>query len=153
MRFRRDLTPYEPDRSGLPVVEVGPAEALSFARIVATGYDLPDETVPWLAEITSTGWLAWLALADGEPAAAAALYVRERGAYFGFAATLPAQRGRGAQNALLSARIERARELGCAWLATETGELREGRPSASYRNLLRCGFVEQTVVANWVGRA
>jgi hypothetical protein len=36
---------------------------------------------------------------------------------------------------------------------TETGERREGLPSNSYRNILRTGFEEVAVTANWLGRA
>jgi hypothetical protein len=39
-------------------------------------------------------------------------------------------------------------EAGCRILVTETGELRDDRPSASYRNILRYGFAERFVVAN-----
>jgi GNAT superfamily N-acetyltransferase len=53
---------------------------------------------------------------------------------------LPALRGRGAQTALLRARIEAARELGCAVLVTETGEPAGRQPGASYRNIRRAGF-------------
>ena len=56
---------------------------------------------------------------------------------------------RGAQSALLAARIRQARELGCRWVATETGETRPDQPSHSYRNILRAGFTEQFVIANW----
>ena len=56
----------------------------------------------------------------------------------------------GAQGALLAARIRRARELGCEVVVTETGELRDGLPSNSYRNILRAGFEEVAVTANWL---
>ena len=47
-------------------------------------------------------------------------------------------------------RIDRARELGCEAVFTETGELRPDRPSSSYRNILRSGFAELYVVPNWL---
>jgi GNAT superfamily N-acetyltransferase len=66
---------------------------------------------------------------------------------------LPEHRGKGAQSALLAARIHRAVELGCDLLVTETGEQRDDRPSNSYRNILRAGFTEDAVTANWLGRS
>ena len=57
----------------------------------------------------------------------------------GFAATLPEHRGKSGQNALLAARRRHAREAGCDVVVTETGELRDDRPSSSYRNILRAG--------------
>lgn len=62
-------------------------------------------------------------------------------------------RAQGAQSALLAARIRRARELGCELVVTETGERRDDRPSNSYRNILRAGFSEVAVTANWAGRS
>jgi hypothetical protein len=62
-------------------------------------------------------------------------------------------RRRGAQNAILAARIRRAAELGCTMVVTETGELVEDRPSSSYRNILRAGFEPQYLRANYVPKA
>jgi len=68
--------------------------------------------------------------------------------YFGLAATLPEHRGKGGQGALFAARIEHALGAGCRTLVTETGELRDDLPGASYRNILRYGFEERHVVAH-----
>ncbi len=70
--------------------------------------------------------------------------------YLGFAATLADHRRKGAQSALLAARIRRARELGCDVVLTETGELRDDLPGNSYRNILRAGFEEVAVTENWL---
>jgi GNAT superfamily N-acetyltransferase len=80
------------------------------------------------------------------------VWTNSAAAYFGFASTLPEHRGKGGQGALFAARIERALEEGCTTLVTETGELREGSPSASYRNILRYGFEERYVVAHRLRR-
>lgn len=150
MSFRRGLYDPPATETSLRLVEVGPREAEAFGRVVATGYGLPDAAVPWVAEAPARGWVCWLALDGDEPAAAAALYVSEEAGYLGFAATLEEHRRQGAQNALLEARIRRARASGCDVLLTETGERREGLPSNSYRNILRAGFEEVTVTANWL---
>ena len=68
-------------------------------------------------------------------------------------AARPEHRGKGAQTALLAARIERARTLGLAALTTETGERLPDRPSGSYRNILRAGFVEAYLRPNLVSPA
>jgi hypothetical protein len=96
------------------------------------------------------GWTAFVARDGDEPAGAAAVWIGEGAAYLGFAATLPVQRGKGAQSSLLAVRLARAREAGCELVVTETGELREGSPSNSYRNILRAGFREEHVVENWI---
>ena len=92
----------------------------------------------------------WLALDGDDPAAAAGIFMADGAGYLGFAATLPGHRGKGAQSALLAARISHAREHGCDVVVTETGERRDDRPSNSYRNILRAGFEEVSVTANWL---
>lgn len=154
MTFRRGLGAPPAAETSLRLVEVATAdEAAAFARVVRVSYELPDAVEPRLSGVPDAGWRCWLALDGDEPAAAAALYAAEGVAYLSFAGTLPEQRGKGAQNALIAARIERAAELGCDLLITETGERREDRPSSSYRNILRAGFSEVAVTANWLGRS
>ena len=99
------------------------------------------------------GWRCWVAFDRDEPAAAGALFAAQGVAYLGLAATVAAHRGKGAQTALLAARIRQAAELGCDLVITETGERGEDRPSNSYRNILRAGFREEAVTANWLGRS
>ena len=111
---------------------------------------LPPAIVPVCARAHEVGWDCWLAMEDDEPVAAAGVYVAESAAYLGFAATLPEHRGKGAQSALLSARIRRAGERGSETVLTETGELRDGLPGNSYRNIRRAGFGEVDVTANWL---
>jgi hypothetical protein len=151
MQFERPPLPAPSARTELDVREIGAAEGDAFARVQRIAYELPADVEPWLASLPEIpGWTCWLAFDGAAPAAAGALYVEGESCYVGFGATLPEQRGRGGQGAILAARIERARELGVRLLTTETGELREGLPSRSYRNLLRVGFRERGVVANWL---
>lgn len=153
MLFGRDLDDPPAARSALRPVEVESREqAEVFARIVCVGFELPQTLEPVLARAPETGWLCWLCLDGDEPAAAAGMYVAEGAAYLSFAATLPEHRGKGGQSALLAARLRRAGELGCDLALTETGELRDGLPSNSYRNILRGGFHEIAVTANWLGQ-
>lgn len=152
MAFRRGVDDPPPARSALELVEVaGSEESLAFARIVCAGYGLPEAAVPWTATAWERGWTCWLALDGDEPAAAAGLYVADGVGYLGFAATLPAHRRKGAQGALLAARIRRAAAEGCDVVVTETGERRDDLPSNSYRNILRAGFTGVGVTANWLG--
>jgi GNAT superfamily N-acetyltransferase len=154
MSFRRCLDDPEMRPTALRIEEVETSEqAGAFARIVRIGYALPEAVERAVARVADAGWRCWLALDGDVPASAAGMFVAEDAAYLGFAATLPEHRGKGAQNALLAARIGRARELGCDVVLTETGERRDELPSNSYRNLLRTGFEEVAVTANWLGRS
>lgn len=153
MAFARGVEAVPPAPTRLELTEVEGADAAAaFARVVRTGYGLPEAAEPVIARVRDSGWQCWLALDGDVPVAAAALFVAEGAGYLGFAATLPEHRGKGAQNALLAARIRRAAERGCDVVFTETGERQDDRPSNSYRNILRAGFRELAVTANWLGR-
>jgi GNAT superfamily N-acetyltransferase len=149
MKFTRGIGPREA-RSDLRVVRVEPDRAGDFAQVVTGGFELPE----WSASLAENvvgrpGWSCYVAYDGDEPAGAGALYVHERTGWLGLGATLPRFRGRGAQSALLATRIEDARRQGCTAVATETGELEDGRPSNSYRNILRAGFREAGVRPNY----
>ncbi len=150
MSFRRGVDDPPTRSTSLRLVRVGDDEAEAFGTVTAIGYSLPDAAASWIASAHGLGWDCWLALDGDTPAAAAGLYMDDGVGYLGFAATLPEHRGKGAQSALLAARIRHAREAGCDVLVTETGERRENRPSNSYRNILRAGFQEVAVRENWL---
>jgi GNAT superfamily N-acetyltransferase len=149
MKFSRGVGPREA-RSDLDVRRIGPDGAGDFAQVVAEGYELPEWTTPLAANVVGRpGWSCYVAYDGGEPAGAGALFVLDDVGWLGFAATRPRYRGRGAQSAILAARIEDARKQGCSTVTTETGVMDEGRPSNSYRNILRAGFREAGVRANY----
>lgn len=152
MQFRRGVDLPSVPTSGVSVVDVETAaQRAAFARIVRVGYGLPAAVEPRIARAPEAGWECLLAVDGDEPAGAAGIYVSEGAGYLGFAATLPEHRGKGAQTALLIERIGRADAAGCDVVLTETGERRDDLPSSSYRNILRAGFEEVAVAANWTG--
>ncbi len=66
------------------------------------------------------------------------MFVTEGVAWLGFGATREAARGRGGQSALFATRLREARDQGCRWAITETGEETPEEPvNHSYRNMLR----------------
>ena len=73
--------------------------------------------------------------------------------WLGIAGTLPERRGRGAQSALIAARIEAARGAGCTVVVTETGVPVDGDEGPSYRNLRRAGFQPAYVRDNYLSSA
>ena len=153
MQFQRGLDPV-PSETSLTVREIGPERGAEFAQILRTAYGLPEALEEIIAAVPGhPAWYCWLALAGDEPAGAAALFVEDGAGYLGLAGTAVEHRGRGAQTALLAARVARARELGCDAVFTETGEQVPDRPSASYRNIVRSGFEELYVLRNWLSPA
>jgi GNAT superfamily N-acetyltransferase len=153
MVFRRGVEDLPSAHTTLRLAEVvTPHDRATFARVVRASYCLPEAVEGSIAKAPDGGWQCWLALDRDEPVGAAGLFAADGAAYLGLAGTLPEHRGKGAQTALLAARIRRAAELGCDVVVTETGERQDDRPSNSYRNILRAGFREVGVTANWIGR-
>jgi len=152
MKFERDVQLPELELADdLRVVDVGAAERDAFGAVGAAAFGLPPAGAAIYGAVAGLrGWHCFLVLADDEPATAGALFVDGDVAWFGMGGTHPDFRRRGGQAALMRARVERARELGVRRLTTETGERAEGRPAASYRNILRAGFREAYLRPNWV---
>ncbi|MEZ5077907.1 MAG: GNAT family N-acetyltransferase [Solirubrobacterales bacterium] len=151
MKFVRDA--HEP-RFKVPtdveVLELADPREAPFGMILATGFELPAWAAAFFAGLPSRpGMRCYVARLDGRPQACAAMLVDGGVAEFGGAATLEPARGRGCQLALLHRRIRDAAAAGCDTLFVETGERVPGRPSASYRNILRAGFEEAYLRPNW----
>ncbi|HEU5363149.1 MAG TPA: GNAT family N-acetyltransferase [Gaiellaceae bacterium] len=148
MKFERNDAPAPAVETDLRVEETLDAEA--FAVASAGGYGFTAELARSLsAFVGAPGWRAFVAFAGDEPAACGALYADGDHGWLGVATTLPEYRRRGAQSALLAARIEAGRANGVRRFAAETGKRVEGRPDQSYRNILRAGFREAYLRPNW----
>ncbi|HEX4669854.1 MAG TPA: hypothetical protein VH275_07790 [Solirubrobacterales bacterium] len=151
MKFVRDA---HPPRFAAPedveVVEVTDPDQEPFGMIAATGFGLPGWASTFFANLPGhRDWRCYVARVDDMTQACAAMLVQGELAEFGIAATLEPARGRGCQLALLRQRILDAASAGCKTLFVETGERVPGRPSTSYRNILRAGFKEAYLRPNW----
>jgi hypothetical protein len=150
MKFVRDAHPPRFAAPELEVVELAHAGEAPFGAIAAAGFDLPAWAGEFFAHLPGRpGWHCYVARIDGRSQACAAMLVDGDVAEFGIAATLEPARGHGAQLALLHRRIADAAAAGCRTLFVETGERVPGRPSTSYRNILRAGFEEAYLRPNW----
>jgi GNAT superfamily N-acetyltransferase len=151
MKFVRDPHPPRfPEPAGLEVVELAAADEEPFGTIAAVGFGMPAWAADFFAHLPGReGWRCYVARVEGKAQACAATLIDGGTAEFGIAATLEEARGRGCQTGLLRRRILDAAEAGCHTLFVETGERVPGRPSGSYRNILRAGFEEAYVRPNW----
>lgn len=150
MKFIRDAHPPRFAAPEVEVVELTDPGQAPFGMIVATGFELPAWASAFFAGLPGReGWRCYGARVDGEVQACAALHVHGGLAEFGPAATLEPARGHGCQLALLHRRILDAIDAGCHTFWVETGERVPGKPSASYRNILRAGFEEAYLRPNW----
>lgn len=141
MKFRRDASPAGSVTTELVVEETDDADA--YGSVIAEAFGLPTGGEFFGGVVGRPGWTLFLARAGDEVAGGAALFLDDAGVgWLGIGGTRAAFRGKGAQNALISARIEHGRALGAHAFTTETGETVDDRPNGSYRNILRGGFVE-----------
>jgi GNAT superfamily N-acetyltransferase len=150
MKFERDARPAPASKSQLTATRIDAAHARELGRIVTAGFDMGEAAAELFPPLVSRpGWHLFGAFEGSELAGAGVLYVHGRRGYFAFAATAPAHRKKGAQSALLTKRIEAARELGCVSLFTETGEEVPGDPQHSYHNIERAGFEARYLLDNY----
>jgi GNAT superfamily N-acetyltransferase len=84
------------------------------------------------------GFFHYMAFDRDRPVAIAALYMFENIGYLAMASTAESHRRRGAQQALIAKRIEKAEAVGCTIMVSETLYMLQH----SYRNLQRAGFQE-----------
>lgn len=124
----------------LRVRPVGPEEADAWIETSITGWaERPElrEHIRRIAEVAfhNPAVTSFVAERDGAAVATGALGVHGDVALLAGASTVPAERGRGAQRALLAARLAEARRRGCtvAVMGAEPG-------STSQRNAERNGF-------------
>ncbi len=126
--------------SGLTIRQAGLADAEAYARIHCLSTGLGESGIPSVRAnnevlMERPGWSFWIAERDGEPAAVGVMRISGGAANLSFAATLPEERGRGLQQALLLARLEAARAAGCLIAVSQCEPY-----SISMRNMQRCGM-------------
>ena len=150
---------------GAPVVRaVGSDDLPHFLDTLNRGFGTPEAVLPGLRANQSfwrevPAWHLFLASIDDQPAGAAVLSVHAQAGhaqagheqaghghvgYLAAASTLTALRGRGVQGALIAARSERARALGCTMLA---GQAAWG--STSQANMQRAGMQISHLRSHW----
>lgn len=139
-KFVRDNTPAAAS-TDLDVREISPREADAFGGVVSQTYGLPAAAARWVSALPGrANWHCVTAFDGATPVAAGAVYVNGPAAWLGLGATLPSHRRRGAQSALLAARINTAARHGCKIITTETGVPHPGEAGPSYRNIQKAGF-------------
>ncbi|HEV8388441.1 MAG TPA: GNAT family N-acetyltransferase [Dongiaceae bacterium] len=150
VKFWRPPEPAPHVTTELEVVPVDQKAAGAFADTVLAGFGMPPLLKPWLQALPGReGWHCFLALADGEPTAGAAMYVADRIGWLGMGATRPEHRRKGAQSALLAARIAAGLTLGVDGFTTETGRPHPGEAGPSFANIQRAGFRIAYDRPNW----
>ncbi|TDW76683.1 GNAT family N-acetyltransferase [Kribbella pratensis] len=140
---------------GLRVGLVEPPQAREFATVMMATFGF---AAPAMAEMTAScvgraNWQQYAVWDDGEIVAVGSIFVNGECADMFGGATVPGARGRGAQSALLTARLRGARAAGCRWMVAETGAEAPGEHNTSLHNLQRAGFERLYDRVTWVWRA
>jgi hypothetical protein len=126
----RPLAPGEsfaPPAAGVAVTRASPGEVLAWGRLVRAGFEMAaeDERTSSIDAVFegSTHAALFVATISGEPAGGGGLLLYDGIGTLFAASTLPALRRRGAQSALIAARLAHARDAGAdlALVITEAG--------------------------------
>lgn len=131
---------YDAPAPALSVRRAVASEADLYARVCARGWSETPEVQAFIDPIARISLArpdgpCLIATLDGEPIATAVLVFADDVALLAGASTVPEGRGRGAQSALLAARLQMAAERGC-----ELAMMCAAPGSASQRNAERNGF-------------
>lgn len=142
-------------RTDLRVARVAEADADEWATVVARTFGMDNEAlVAMLAESVRLPGAQAFAAWDGDKIVAGAnLFLDGTTASLNSGATSPDYRGRGAQSALIAARLDAARAAGAEWVVAETGAPRPGEVNQSLVNLRRAGLQVRYERQNWRWRA
>ncbi len=135
----------------LRIALVPPEDAAEYGRVQCVGMEMPLDLAPWSAEqVGADDWFAFGAYDGGALVAMGALFVHGPCGQLSGAATLPEARNRGAQSALMAARIGLARDLGLSWVTAETGSETTENPNPSLHNMHRAGLETLYERRNWL---
>jgi hypothetical protein len=128
-----------PEPPGVRIERATRGDGATFARVLNEGFgSAPDAGLGrvYASVIDKGGWLHYLAYVDGEPGAAAALFIADGVADCFIASTRPQARQRGAQTALISRRLADGLDAGC-----DIATAQSVTDNASPRNFERHGFM------------
>lgn len=139
-RLLADYEAMEAPAAGISVKETEPSDADAWIHAVSGGFLEREDLTEADLEVATIFFhepqtRCFLSLVDGQSAGGGAMFIHEKIAAFFSGSTLPRARGRGAQTALLHARLRAAREADCdlAVIKTLPG-------NTSQRNVQRAGF-------------
>lgn len=104
------------------------------------GFTAPDMIEMAASFVGRANWRQYAVWAGERIVAVGSVFFNGECAHMFAGATLPEARGRGAQSALLAARLRAAAAEGCRWIVAETAAESTGEHNPSLHNMLRAGF-------------
>jgi len=116
-------------------------EAEIFGSMMCAGFSFPASLTPlWSAIVGKVGWTCFFGELNSRLIATGITYASERLAWLGGGATVPEFRNRGAQKALITARLNEGLRRGVKTFVVETAQPSDDEPNISHANLLGSGF-------------
>ncbi|MEV6636199.1 GNAT family N-acetyltransferase [Actinoplanes sp. NPDC051470] len=142
------------DPPGLRTALVTPDEAEQWSAVMwgVFGMSTPANIDLTAAALSQPHFRAYACWDRDEIVATGLVRLHPEAAHLFSGATVPAHRGRGAQAAIIAARMAAAQEAGCPVIVVETGTAPDGY-NVSARNLIRAGFVPQYERQTWLWTA
>jgi len=138
--FRRRERPHEL-KADFDVREVVAGDARHVGDVACSGFGMPAALSEWIAGLVGRhGWRHFLAWEGDMPVAGGSLFLHGKTAWLGLASTRPEKRRRGAQGAIMAARIRAAIDAGAELIFTEAAQDLPQKPNPSFHNMLRAGF-------------
>ena len=157
VKFFGPATPREV-RTDLRIERLDGSFGPEFARIMMVGFGVPPspeaDALFGGAQYFEGDWSTYGAFSGDRLVGVARLLAAsetEAVHLFG-AATLPEARNRGAQSALMDARIREARDRGLRWASTETWLESTENQNPSQHNMVSAGLTPVHIRPNWVWR-
>lgn len=153
------VAPIEETRSSaltdLRVEQVQEDDGVRWATLVAQQFGMDDEHVTGMLarSVDNPAALPFAAWDGDRMVAGANLYLHGTVASLNSGATVPTHRRRGAQSALIAARLEAARAAGATWVVGEAVVPEPGTSNPSLDNQVRAGLKVLYQRRNWIWRA
>jgi ribosomal protein S18 acetylase RimI-like enzyme len=147
--FRNLSGPIDPSGNTFSIEEIGREPHAEFRQTYLRGYGFAEHELQTWGRVLEARWEAegarrFLARLGERPVAAATLVVMDGIARLANSATLPEFRNRGAQTALIRARLQRLAAEGVEFVTSDARQ-----DGSSLRNLSRAGFVISAQITQW----
>jgi hypothetical protein len=149
--YKRLQSEVELPNTYLSVEKLKLADIEEFENIIKSAFEFENNSHLLISRTyKKPGWTHYLAKENGNPIAAATLFICGKTASLAIGGTIPEARGRGAQNFLIAQRLNDAYKAGCEYAVVETAEDLPEKPSQSYRNMIKAGFELAYLRPNYV---
>lgn len=139
---RRADAGFLPPPSTVKTRKVRRNEAEVFGAMMCAGFGFPENlTALWASIVGRDGWSCFYALDGDVPVGTGAMFASGSFAWLGGGTTVPGFRNRGAQKALIQARVVDGANRGVSTFVVETEVPSAEKANISNANLAKLGFV------------